>query len=91
MAKHVPGKKGPYIMLYALSTCPWCQKTKELLANLSVDYYWIDLNTLDQANTTQVLGALKACGQVNSVPIILINGDTCIVGFQEEKIREVLG
>jgi len=32
-------------MLYALSTCVWCKKTKELLASLGVDhsYVFVDL------------------------------------------------
>ena len=87
---HIQGQNRGVVLLVGRSTCPWCQKTKELLANLSVDYYWVDLNNLDQANTTQVLGALKVCGQTDSVPILLINGETCIVGYQEAKIREAL-
>ena len=46
MAKHVPGKKGPYIMLYALSTCPWCQKTKHLLDEMGLEYYYEDVDML---------------------------------------------
>jgi hypothetical protein len=33
---HVPGKKSRRIMLYALSTCGWCHKTKKLLDDLGV-------------------------------------------------------
>lgn len=31
--KHVPGEDRGKIALYALSTCGWCAKTKELLIN----------------------------------------------------------
>jgi glutaredoxin len=65
-------------------------KTKDLLANLSVDYYWIDLNTLDEAETAQVMDAIGLCGETSAVPILVIRGDRCIVGYQEEQIREVL-
>ncbi len=36
--EHVPGKNVGHAMLYALSTCPWCQKTKRLLNELGVEY-----------------------------------------------------
>jgi len=39
---HVQGKNVGHIMLYALSTCPWCRKTKQLLSDLGVDYYYVD-------------------------------------------------
>jgi glutaredoxin len=28
---YVDGKKAGHIVIYALSTCPWCQKAKKLL------------------------------------------------------------
>ena len=89
--EHIQGRDRGAVLLVGRSTCPWCLKTKELLSNLSVDYYWVDLNTLDAKNTSEVIGALKVCGQTSSVPILLVNGDTCIVGYQEARIREVLG
>jgi len=33
---HVDGKKAGHIVIYALSTCPWCKKTKKLLDDLGV-------------------------------------------------------
>lgn len=88
---HIAGRDQGVILLVGRSTCPWCMKTKELLANLSVGYYWIDLNTLSEAETVQVIDAISVCGQMNSVPILVINARTCIVGYQEEQIREALG
>jgi glutaredoxin len=87
---HVPGNDHGTIVLVGRSTCPWCAKDKELLANLSVDYYWVDLNILDQAETAQVMSALTTCSDTSGVPILLINGQKCIVGYQEAQIREAL-
>ena len=90
--EHVAGQDRGLVLLVGRSTCTWCLETKKLLANLKVDYYWIDLNTLDEANTTVVMEAVKVCGQVNSVPILVINNRApCIIGFQEAQIRSVLG
>jgi glutaredoxin len=88
---HVAGNNHGVVLLVGRSTCPWCMKTKALLANLSVDYYWIDLATLDQAETAQVMDALRVCGQVSSVPILVINGEGCIIGYNETQIREAIG
>jgi glutaredoxin len=87
---HVAGIDRGVILLVGRSTCPWCTKDKELLANLSVDYYWVDLNILDEAETAEVMDSIRVCGQTGSVPILVINGEKCIIGYQEEQIREVL-
>jgi glutaredoxin len=87
---HVAGEDHGAIILVGRSTCPWCMKTKDLLANLSVGYYWIDLNTLNDAETAQVMDALGVCGPTNSVPVLVIHGDRCIIGYNETLIREVL-
>ena len=39
--EHVKGENKGKIMLYALSTCVWCKKTRELLDDLGVEYYFI--------------------------------------------------
>jgi glutaredoxin len=88
---HVEGRDRGVVLLVGRTTCPWCLKAKELLSNLSVSYYWIDLNTLDEGNTTRVMEAIRVCGQTSSVPILVIDGQRCIIGFQEDQIREALG
>ena len=47
--EHVPGKKVGDIMLYALSTCGWCRKTRELLQEMGVDYSYEYVDLLDGA------------------------------------------
>jgi glutaredoxin len=88
--EHIAGVNRGVVVLVGRTTCPWCQKDKALLANLSVDYYWVDLNSLDADQTAQVMAAVKVCGQTNSVPILVINGRQCIIGYQEAQIREAL-
>ena len=47
--KHVAGKNKGHIVLYALSTCPWCKKTKKLLEELGVEYYFDDVDLMTDA------------------------------------------
>jgi glutaredoxin len=87
---HFTGNDRGVILLVGRSTCPWCAKDKELLTNLSVDYYWVDLDILDQVETVQVMDSTRICGQTSAVPILVINGQKCIIGYQEEQIREAV-
>jgi glutaredoxin len=88
---YVPGNDHGAILLVGRSSCPHCQATKNLLATLNIGYYWVDLDSLDQANTTQVMRAIGFCGQVEYVPVLVINNrPPCIIGFNETRIREAL-
>lgn len=86
---HINGTdKGP-VMLYALSTCGWCAKTKDLLAELGVafDYIYVDLVAPDAQK--EVIEAVERVNPSLSFPTVVI-GETTIVGFKEKEIREAL-
>jgi glutaredoxin len=88
---HVPGEKSALIMLYALSTCGWCQRTKKLLDDLGVAY---DYEYVDQLQGEEREAAIRKVTVWNpscSFPTLVINNEKCIVGYQEREIREVLG
>ncbi len=86
--EHVPGKNAGHTMLYALSTCPWCQKTKKLLNELGVEYYYIDVDYLDGAEKEQVMNDVRKWNPACSFPTLVLNDKKCIVGFKENEIRE---
>jgi glutaredoxin len=89
---YIPGNDHGTVLLVGRSTCPHCQQTKTLLADMKVGYYWVDLDTLDQAQTADVLSSLNMCGQVDFVPILVIHGKPpCIIGYNETLIRGALG
>ena len=86
---HVSGMNKGRIILYALSTCIWCQKTKQLLDQLGVEYDFVHVDLLQGEEKTQATGEVKALNPRCSFPTLAIN-DQCIVGFDEQKIREAL-
>ncbi len=86
---HVEGKKVGRIILYALSTCLWCRKTKQLLEELGVDYNFIDVDLLSGEERKQILEEVKKLNPRCSFPTMAIN-DKCIIGFDEQKIKEAL-
>lgn len=87
---HIDGRQAGKILLYALSTCGWCRKTKELLNELGVAYDYIDMDRLDPAKTPSVRDDLVKWNPSCSFPTLVI-GDKCIVGFKEDEIRESVG
>jgi glutaredoxin len=88
--EHVLGREAGHVMLYALSTCVWCQKTKRLLDELGVayDYEYIDL--LQGNERAAAMNTIRRWNPVCSFPTLVID-DKCIVGFQEKEIRKALG
>ena len=89
--QHVAGKKKGKVMLYALSTCGWCRKTKTLLDELGVEYDFTDVDLLKGAEQEAVIKEVKKHNPECNFPTIVIDNRKCIVGFKEEDIREALG
>jgi glutaredoxin-like protein NrdH len=88
---HVPGKKAGHIMLYALSTCGWCQKTKKLLEDLGVEYDYEYVDHLRGEEREKAIKEVTAWNPACNFPTMVINDEKCIIGFKEDEIREALG
>ncbi len=87
---HVDGKNKGDIILYAISTCGWCKKTKKLLNKLGVKYSYIDVDLLDKVEKEKIEEEVKRWNPKCNYPTMVINDRKCIVGFKEDEIREVL-
>jgi glutaredoxin len=87
---HVPGKKSSHIMLYALSTCGWCQKTKKLLDDLGVEYDYEYVDQLQGDEREKVIQEVSAWNPKCSFPTMVIDKKKCIVGYKEDEIREAI-
>lgn len=88
--EHVDGDDRGTILLYALSTCQWCKKTKDLLTELGVAFDYIYVDLLEGEELEATFDEVKRYNPRVSFPTIII-GERCIVGFREEAIREALG
>ena len=78
------------VKIYTLSTCSHCKATKKLLNDCQVQYEFTDVDLLDKEEKKAVLEDVKQWNPNCTFPTIII-GDTVIVGYHEEKIREALG
>ncbi len=89
--KHVEGKNAKQLTLYTLSTCIWCKMTKDLLQKLGVAYDYIEVDMLNLQERDKALEEIKRFNPSCSFPSLIIDGNDCIVGFDEKKIKEVVG
>jgi glutaredoxin len=88
--KHVNGADRGKILLYALSTCGWCKKTKAFLNEQGVEYSYVDVDLVPAAEQDKVIAEVKHWNPSCSFPTMVIDDATCIVGFQPDKIKETL-
>lgn len=86
--KHMQGIKKGDVLIYALSTCQWCRKMKELLNEMGIDYYYIDVDLVTGDDQKEVIEEIKQFNPACSFPTMVINGRESIIGFDDEKIRD---
>ncbi len=89
--EHVSGKNKGKIMLYALSTCGWCARTKDLLRQLGVEFDYVFVDLLEGGELDTAMNEVEKWNPKGSFPTLVINDRKTIVGFREEEIREALG
>ena len=88
--EHIDGKSEHKVMLYALSTCGWCRKTRDLLGELGVAYDFAYLDLFSGAEQDDALRELGKYNRSGNFPTVVIDGDKVIVGFREQELREAL-
>jgi len=87
---HVQGADRGKVVLYALSTCVWCDMTKELLKQLGVEHHYIDVDLLDPEDKEKALEVVNAHNPLGTFPVMLINDERCICGFRAQEIADAL-
>jgi glutaredoxin-like protein NrdH len=86
----IEGRDRGEIVLYALSTCVWCRKTRHLLDSLGVAYSYIYVDLLDLAEQDQVMKNVAVHNPSRSFPTLIVNGTDVVKGFDEKRINELL-
>lgn len=89
--QHVEGQNKGKLVLFALSTCGWCKKTRALIEDLDADYEYVYVDLLKGADREEVVEMVKKWNPQLSFPTLVVNDDKTIVGFKEDEIKEALG
>jgi glutaredoxin len=78
------------VKMYTLSTCSHCKATKKFLDSCAVQYEFTDVDLLDGEERIAILEDIRQWNPNCTFPTIII-GDTVVVGYREDEIREALG
>jgi len=78
------------VKMYTLSTCSHCKATKKFFNDQGIDFDYIDVDLLQGDDRQKVLEEVMQYNPDRSFPTIII-GDTIIIGFKENAIKEALG
>jgi glutaredoxin len=78
------------VYLYALSTCPWCRKTKRFFEERSVRFSYVDVDTLPEDEGERVAEEAATKGGTRAFPVTLIDGQVT-VGYDPGRFAELLG
>ena len=89
--EEVEGENRGDVTLFALSTCVWCKRTKQLLENLGVAYKYVFVDLAEGEEKEEVMEEVKRINPRCSYPTLSVGDDHCIVGFKKELIKEALG
>ncbi|MBF0317175.1 MAG: glutaredoxin [Nitrospirae bacterium] len=80
------------IILFALSTCPACKKTKDLLDKSNIEYVLVELDLVDRDSRDKLLGEVRRFNTRETFPTLVINkGERVIVGYDESALTGEFG
>lgn len=79
------------VKLFAISTCPWCKKTKDLLDSLDQEYLYVDVDKVSGEKKKEAREKMEEFNSKGNVPTLVVDeGDEVVVGYKEDKIRGIL-
>jgi glutaredoxin-like protein NrdH len=89
--QHVEGQNKGKLVLFALSTCGWCKKTRALIEDLNATYDYVYVDLEKGKAREEIVEMVKKWNPQVSFPTLVINDKKTIVGFKEDEIREAIG
>jgi len=79
-----------HVLLYALSTCAWCKRTKQFLKNNNIEYEYIDIDLCSEEDKERIRQDIIRHGGSLSYPTIIVDDKRLVTGYDEAGIREAL-
>ena len=78
------------VMVYALSTCPYCKMTKKFLEESNVEFDSVDVDLLEGEERSSTIAKVKDLSGGTSFPVVDVDGEV-IVGFNKVRLKQLLG
>lgn len=77
------------IKVYALSTCPWCKKTKQFFTDKQIPYECIEVDLLEGKEQDKAMEEVRMLVGEAIFPVTVI-GEEVILGFKPDDFEEAL-
>ncbi|UCB59698.1 MAG: glutaredoxin family protein [Candidatus Bathyarchaeota archaeon] len=88
----VPGRNRKHrVLLYAISTCGWCKRTKDFLKDNDIEFKYVDVDLCSEEDREEIKKDILKRGGRLSYPTIIVDDDVIINGFHDDMIKEALG
>lgn len=88
----VDGKNNTHrVLMYAISTCAWCKKTKKFLKDNGVEYEFIDVDLCSEEDRDKIRQDILRRGGNLSYPTLIVDDKKLITGYDEAEIKVALG
>ncbi len=79
----------PKPKVYALSTCPYCKRTRRFLDDHKIAYDCIEVDLLEDKRQDEVMEEVEKLTGKRAFPVVVI-GKEIIVGHDEQRLRKAL-
>lgn len=77
------------VVLYTLSTCPWCGKSKRFFQDREIPFTCTDYDLADEASQERIFRVMDR-HRASAFPFAMINGDA-VEGYDPARYSSLLG
>jgi glutaredoxin-like protein NrdH len=88
---HIDGDTGKKVVLYALSTCGWCHRTKEFLNKLGVAYDYVDVDLVDDKMSAEIEAEVIKWNKKEIYPTLVIDNKVGFLATDLDRMKKELG
>ncbi|HHE72058.1 MAG TPA: glutaredoxin family protein [Chloroflexi bacterium] len=79
------------VLLYALSTCIWCRKTRQFLESEGVAFKFVYVDLVDPEERKAIRKHIRQFSDRMAFPTLIVDDEKCIVGVKPDAIKARLG
>ena len=78
------------VIIYTMSTCPWCRKTKKFFTDNKIPFEYTDYDLATDEEQKKIMDTMLKKGSDGIFPFVIIGKDV-VIGYHPEKYSELLG
>lgn len=77
------------VLMYTLSTCPWCRKTKKYFKDRNIPFDFVDYDIASEKEQERISAEMIKHTDHIAFPFVRI-GDKVIIGYNPEQYDELI-